>query len=135
MMIVGDAEVGKTTMRKWFVPDSMFEKLSSKRTTKKDDRTVGLDHYIWEEKANSLSFRVSIWDSAGQDRYFGSHQLFLSSSCLFVILFDLSKKETQLRLTSWLFSIQSRVADAHVIVIGTHLINSKTKKPNEFSKN
>ena len=62
-------------------------------------------------------FRV--WDFAGQEDYYATHQCFLSERSLYLLVFDLRDKIESLR--PWLDNLSARVPYSYVIVVGTML--------------
>ncbi|KAK5582594.1 hypothetical protein RB653_004179 [Dictyostelium firmibasis] len=64
---------------------------------------------------------MSIWDCAGQELYYTSHQMFLTDSALYVVVWNLCKPEVNSRVEFWLHSIRSKAENAPILLIGTHL--------------
>ncbi|EGC30717.1 roco6, ROCO family protein [Dictyostelium purpureum] len=64
---------------------------------------------------------MSIWDCAGQELYYTSHQMFLTDSALYVVVWNLCKPEVNSRVEFWLHSIRSKAESAPILLIGTHL--------------
>ncbi|XP_072028049.1 probable serine/threonine-protein kinase pats1 [Amphiura filiformis] len=46
---------------------------------------------LFKEHATEQSLQVRIWDFAGQDLYYTTHQVFLSRKAVYLVVFDLSK--------------------------------------------
>ncbi|KYQ90938.1 pleckstrin (PH) domain-containing protein [Tieghemostelium lacteum] len=64
---------------------------------------------------------MSIWDCAGQELYYTSHQMFLTDSAFYCVVWDLCKPEVNSRVEFWLHSVRSKAENAPIILIGTHL--------------
>ena len=113
LMLVGLANRGKTTLVK---------RLQGKEWG--DESTVGVDVSEWRYKPNfgKKPFHFSIWDFAGQQEYYATHQCFLSQHSLYLLLFNLSDGDAGVQeLMPWLNNIALRAPHACVIIIGTHL--------------
>eukprot|EP01125_Pyxidicula_operculata_P004902 TRINITY_DN1814_c0_g1_i1.p1 TRINITY_DN1814_c0_g1~~TRINITY_DN1814_c0_g1_i1.p1 ORF type:complete len:2509 (+),score=641.73 TRINITY_DN1814_c0_g1_i1:27-7553(+) len=64
---------------------------------------------------------IDTWDMSGEDIYFSSHQLFLSSRAIYLIVFSLVDTGAEKQIIYWLRSIIARVHQPKVIIVGTHL--------------
>ena len=89
LLILGEAGAGKTTLaRKLCNPDApMPDEMS--------ETTKGIDIYPHPIKGNEETedFLMNIWDFGGQEVYHATHQFFLSSRSLYVLLADGRKEE------------------------------------------
>ena len=63
---------------------------------------------------------LSVWDFAGQEIYYTTHQFFLSDRALYIVVFNMAKNEEDSRVEYWLKSINARVPDAPILIVGTH---------------
>jgi len=67
-------------------------------------------------------FHFSIWDFGGQEEYYATHQCFLSSRSLYLLLFNLKHGTDEIQeLKPWLNNISLRAPWSMVIIVGTHL--------------
>lgn len=64
---------------------------------------------------------LSTWDFGGQEVYYPTHQFFLSDHSVYLLVWDMRRKEEDSKIGYWLQSIKSRADDASVILVGTHL--------------
>ncbi|XP_047143282.1 leucine-rich repeat serine/threonine-protein kinase 2 isoform X2 [Hydra vulgaris] len=114
LMIIGFPQQGKTTLLKRLKGDNNFNL---------DKSTQGIDIeeiIISFQKKEPFVFRV--WDFAGQEEYFATHQCFLSSSSLYLLVWDVTKKDqcTQL-LQPWFENLVARLKVFYIIVVGTKI--------------
>jgi GTPase SAR1 family protein len=73
-------------------------------------------------KPTGVTVDVNILDFAGQQAYYSTHQLFLTSeSSLHVVVFDMTDLQCDQNVEFWLQSIYCAVPAAHVVCVGTHL--------------
>ncbi|XP_065658516.1 uncharacterized protein LOC136083035 [Hydra vulgaris] len=90
LMIIGCQQQGKTTLLKRLKGDNKFNL---------DISTQGIDIeevIISFQKKEPFVFQV--WDFAGQEDYFATHQCFLSSSSLYLLVWDVTKKDEFVQL-------------------------------------
>ncbi|XP_065659194.1 leucine-rich repeat serine/threonine-protein kinase 2 isoform X5 [Hydra vulgaris] len=127
LMIIGFAEQGKTTLLK---------RLQDNTSYNENQRTEGIDIQdvsIGFGLKKTFIFRV--WDFAGQEEYFATHQCFLSSCSLYLLVWDATKKSKGLQLLKpWFENLIARVKVFYVIIVVTKLdlinenINNARKK-------
>ena len=113
LMLVGLANRGKTTL---------VARLQGRDCG--DESTVGVDVSEWMHKPSlgKRVFHFSIWDFGGQEEYYATHQCFLSSRSLYLLLFNLKHGEKGVdELRPWLNNIALRAPKSRVIIAGTHL--------------
>jgi len=133
MMIVGEENVGKTTLvdqltRRWKAAssDGIYEPISTLST---DGIAISACSFRWKNEgdkkiarlADEFDVNISWWDFAGQELYYTTHQFFLSGRSIFVVVWNLEKPIEDSRVDFWLNSIQSKIANATVVLVGTHL--------------
>ena len=96
---------------------------------KRKNVTDGIDVHQWVPK--DCDVEISLWDFAGQEIYYTTHQFFISSGALYLIVFNVVKPLREARILFWLNSIQSRVAGQQVLIIATHVDKIKATKERE----
>ncbi|KAL6060410.1 Myotubularin-like phosphatase domain [Balamuthia mandrillaris] len=70
--------------------------------------------------------QLSVWDFAGQELYYTTHQFFLSERSLYVLVFNLVVGFDNGRLDHWLHSVKARAGSkAPIIIVGTHADDPK----------
>ncbi|CAM9334472.1 unnamed protein product [Ectocarpus sp. 12 AP-2014] len=118
VVLVGAVHAGKTTLTRGL--------LDGKLARVPPPRTRGVDVHInpWTPKFNP-PVEVVIWDFAGHDDYYSTHQLFLTSGSLHVLVVDLHKfvcdpSSTGDTVYVWLDSLLCRVPGSVVLVVATH---------------
>ena len=120
--VLGDAEVGKSTMIR------ALEETSG-RYTKKIDKTQGID--IRRLQLKDLECRV--FDTGGDADFLETHLLFTSTGSLYVVVFNLAAfgyGESKLgRLQTWLEVLNLHDPNARVILVGTHADDERLSPP------
>ena len=114
LMLVGKESVGKTTM---------VACLQDKQHP--GGSTVGVDIGKWSYQPR-FSFKprffFSVWDFAGQEEYYATHQVFLSKRSLYLAVWNIEEgKEGIAELKPWLNNIILRAPKSQIIIVGTHL--------------
>ena len=116
LMLVGKQNVGKTTM---------VGCLQGKRYP--EGSTIGVDIGDWSYRLSysifnyKPTFSFSVWDFAGQEEYYATHQVFLSKRSLYLAVWNvLDKRKGIEELRPWLNNIISRAPDSRIIIVGTH---------------
>ena len=74
MLILGQANVGKTCLRK---------RLINNNYDPKRNKTDGIDIHNWEIEVEDRKLQVNIWDFGGQEIYHATHQFFLTKRSLY----------------------------------------------------
>ena len=113
LMLVGNCAVGKSTL---------VARLCTKEMG--NEYTAGVDITQWKYSPayNRKTFYFSIWDFAGQEEYYATHQCFLSKRSLYLLVWNVTEgNEGVADLKPWLNSISARASNSCVIVVGTFL--------------
>ena len=123
LLVVGEGGVGKT---------SLVKSLTGQGYDPTESTTHGIK--IVELNFNHPSqpdthIRLSSWDFGGQDIYHATHQLFLSDSSLFVLVWNARQGWEQAKLQYWLDIIKARAPHARVILVATHASSRPTDFP------
>nr|XP_047144215.1 leucine-rich repeat serine/threonine-protein kinase 2 isoform X2 [Hydra vulgaris] len=115
LMIIGFPRQGKTTLLKRLKDDTNYNM---------DQATHGIDieEITIKKSLSRKEFIFRVWDFAGQEEYFATHQCFLSSSSLYILVWDVSKKNEYAQLLQpWFENLVARVKFFYIIVVGTKL--------------
>ena len=113
MVLVGKQAMGKSTI---------VARLHNKDIG--NESTVGVDVSEWKYAPayNKKTFHFSIWDFAGQEEYYATHQCFLSKRSLYLLVWNVTEGDAGVAdLKPWLNNISVRAPDSCVIVVGTFL--------------
>ena len=108
MLIVGQANVGKTCLRKRLI-EGNYQPHRNK--------TDGIDIEDWHIEINDKQLQVNIWDFGGQEIYHSTHQFFLTKRSLYILVLDTTLTEQENRIEYWLKIIRSFGEDSPVVVV------------------
>ena len=132
LLIVGDSTVGKTNFIKKYVENKFNESYFA---------STGIDLITTSIKIEGKSFKIQIWDTAGQEKYRAmTKNLFLKTQGI-VIIFDISNETSFINLKSWMNDIKEECsADIPMILVGNKLdLEDKRvidkERAMEFAKN
>lgn len=103
IIFMGDGGVGKTSLIKRYLGKSLSSRI-----------TLGVDFHSLE--LNSL--RIIIWDLSGQDRFKYLLDSFVLGANIAVLVFDLSRPRTLIRLENWLKLLESKCSSIKIILVG-----------------
>lgn len=135
LLVVGDANIGKSTLIRALGGEWGADEPLPAPPPGANLSTDGVDiaryHFalrtVDEERKRKKKpvalgeVSVSVWDFAGQDVYYATHQLFLTSHAVYLLVFDLRVETWDRALDYWLDSLRARVKQARVLLVGTHL--------------
>jgi serine/threonine protein kinase/GTPase SAR1 family protein len=79
--------------------------------------TDGVEVSEWNIAGCPLLF--SAWDFGGQEIFYSTHQFFLTSRSLYVIVFSLLNENLS-RVEHWLHQVKMRAQAVRVLLVGTH---------------
>jgi GTPase SAR1 family protein len=128
LMLIGDGEVGKTSLQRSFQAPGHKAGLIGK-----EERTVGIDISEHQFKcAGKSTIKCQVCDFAGQSIYYFSHSMHFTRRCLYVLLWtthkfsenhavqELTLDDIVTPLKRWLQLLASNVPEANLMLVGTH---------------
>lgn len=114
LIFVGVGEVGKTELA-----DAL-----SKEDYEFDpyrETTEGIRIKQWQPECyrdnERVDFTANIWDFAGQEINYGTHQFFLTKHSIYIFVWDSRKNEDQSKFNYWLNIVSLLSANAPVLVV------------------
>ena len=93
LIIIGDTEVGKTSMLLKYIDNYFPEKHLS---------TIGVEFKIKEVETEKYNVTLQIWDTAGQERYKSIAKSFFNSTNGIIFVYDITKRETFTSVKEWI---------------------------------
>ena len=113
LMLVGNCTVGKSTL---------VAQLCNKEMGNESTAGVDITQWKYSPAYNRKTFYFSIWDFAGQEEYYATHQCILSKRSLYLLVWNVTEGDEGVAdLKPWLNSISVRASNSCVIVVGTFL--------------
>ncbi|KAK3715077.1 hypothetical protein QZH41_012136, partial [Actinostola sp. cb2023] len=115
LMLVGRAAQGKTTLMHRLMLDYTYNSNSATNGISMDEFRIRKDLFHKE-------YLFRLWDFGGQEDYYATHQCFLSTLSLYILVWNLEEREEGVaKLEGWLDTISSRAPGTCLIIVGTHL--------------
>jgi internalin A len=116
LLIVGNGEVGKTTLMKKLKNNNFKVKIG------KEPGTHGINILPWEltcrfKQNHDDTVKINFWDFGGQDIYHATHQFFLTKRSLYLFVWEARKEEESRSFHYWLNIIKLLSANSPVIVV------------------
>jgi hypothetical protein len=117
MLVIGDSEMGKTSLvRALQSSDHRAQVISAV------DRTVGIDISPLVLTGAGPSVNALLYDLAGQDVYTVSHAMHFTARCIYLLLWKpgASLESALASVGRWLETLVLYVPDAVVVLVGSH---------------
>ncbi len=107
LLMVGRGRVGKT---------SLLNVLRGESFNQKEVETPGITVLPLDLECTQGTARTHAWDFGGQEFLHGTHQIFLSERCVYVLVLEGREGNWEVKTDYWLRFIQSYGGDSPVIV-------------------
>lgn len=109
--IVGDGEVGKTSLIKRYTTNTFEKDYIS---------TLGMQFSRYEEKVSGEMVELFLWDLAGQESFSSLRERFFKGSSGAIIVFSLAPEEidTYRNIDKWLSKIKEACGNIPIILFG-----------------
>ena len=123
IMVLGKEGVGKT---------HLFQRLCGNKKFKQNMSTDGVEINSVEIGGMDLNW----FDFGGQEVFYPTHQFFLTSQCIYLLVFRLNDSDYLEKMKYWLFNVktfsQEANSPAKMLVVGTHsdLVKSEAVRKN-----
>ena len=105
-MVVGKANVGKTTLVKQITQlFGTMEKVAIFVNLWTRKPTDGIDIFSWRADEKTTFW---MWDFAGQELYYFTHQFFISDDALYILVFNVTESFEENKIMYWLNSVGKR---------------------------
>lgn len=114
MLLVGDSNVGKSSLLLRFVDDQFSPSFVS---------TVGIDFKVKDVVLPSTGDKVKlqIWDTAGQERFRTITNAYYRGAMAIIIVYDVTNKQSFSHLAYWVSQVQNQImvdVDPLIVIVG-----------------
>jgi small GTP-binding protein len=121
VMIIGKENTGKTSLikritKQWKRGDKI---LSAIRKRGVREPTDGIDTKIHNVPHLGEGSSLHLWDFAGQEVFYTTHQFFLSQGTVALLVFDCTKSFEENKISFWMSTIQERMPGSTIYLIGS----------------
>jgi len=135
IILVGDTNVGKTSIFKKLVKNEFKEKTLSTIGIDKKEINIKINISKQGEPENIQECAIQIWDTAGQERYRAITSKYYKSAQGVIFIYDITNEQSFNNLNIWLMSIKNALGQVNqyeVILYGNKLdmvtIENKERK-------
>lgn len=122
ILIIGDTEVGKTSTILRYTENKFKEEGLS---------TIGVDLKYKYVTIENKKIRIALWDTAGQEKFRCLTKNYLRGADGIILLFDLTRKESFIRLKNWLADIDDLSENSKIIIVGNKCENANSRQVTE----
>jgi small GTP-binding protein len=105
--VVGNYGVGKTSLLRNFVD----------LNTAPVKSTIGIDFFLKTVKIYDQEVRISLWDTAGAERFHSLTYSYLKDSTVLFIVYDLGDSDCQRQVADWLNTVEACEVQPEVVCI------------------
>lgn len=85
-----------------------------------DIETLTMTHTDSSDQSKHV-LQFTVLDFAGQEIYYGTHQVFLTERAVYMVVWDLRKSPKESRVEFWLNAITAAAPKSPIFLVGTHL--------------
>lgn len=96
IIVIGDGEVGKTSILRYF---------DKRKAPQAHIRTVGIDYITHQTSREGHDLQVKMWDTAGQERFRTLTYQFYKQADGIIVAFDLTNHVSFANVKMWISSI------------------------------
>lgn len=113
IIVIGDVNVGKTSLIKKYVHDSFSDRYKS---------TIGVDFALKQIKVEDSKFNLQLWDIAGQERFGNMTRVYYRDAVGAIIVYDQTNPNSFDNIMKWKMDIDEKVSIANysipILLIG-----------------
>lgn len=128
LIFVGQEAAGKTSLKRVMVEGKTIR--SKNKEAPVTYSTDGIDISEWtppRAPGGTPPPTFSTWDFGGQQVFYPTHQLFLTSRSIYICVFDLCDVNLS-RLDYWIKQVKYRAGNPKCFIVGTHIDDPKCTK-------
>jgi len=124
ILLIGETHVGKTSLKIRFTEEKFLVDFKS---------TIGLDYKVKSVIINNQTFKISIWDTAGQEKYRSLVKSFYNNTHGIILCFDICDEKSFFEIKNyWIKEIQNYVnckdEKCKIFLCGTKLDKKENRK-------
>lgn len=111
IMVIGDEEVGKTTI---------LERYFNKKFNSERKKTIGLEYFLktYTDPKTKNIYNIKFWDTAGQEKFHSVTKNYFQRADGMIITIAINKRSSFINLKKWINSVvDSGKADLPIIIL------------------
>ena len=110
VILVGDSNVGKTSILKKFIDGSFANKLTC---------TISVEYFAKNLKIDkNLYAKLAIYDTAGQEKYRSLTRQYYHNANGVILVFDLTNENSFTKLNGWIKEINDNAGNVEIFLVG-----------------
>ena len=109
LLLLGESNVGKT---------SIFNKYIYNRNATLSASSIGVDFETKIINYKNKKYKITLFDTAGQERFHSITHSYYHFGDGFLIVFDLTNEHSLNKVKDWIESLNDKVKDSKFIIIG-----------------
>jgi internalin A len=126
MLVLGDGDVGKSSVVERLVYDTYDPRKQTTVGVKINDEMKVLHSDV---RADGEPIRLNIWDFGGQEIQHSTHQFFLTTRSLYLLVVDARKGDQISNIEYWLKLIGSFGGDSPILVVVNQIDQLQGQRP------
>jgi small GTP-binding protein len=126
LLVVGDGKVGKSSVVERLIHDSFNP---TKQTTLGVEINDEMQILQSEVIGKDDPIKLNIWDFGGQEIQHSTHQFFLTTRSLYLLVVDARKGDQLTNIEYWLKLIESFAGDSPIIIVVNQIDQLKGQRP------
>jgi len=130
LLLLGDSAVGKSSLMFRFVEKKHLGEMMA---------TIGIDFKWTTVLYKDVSYRVQIWDTAGQEKFRTIGRSYYRGIKVFILVYDITNRESYEHIEYWIEELSRDGTDAYKMIVGnkSDLEDQRvvsTKEAKEFAR-
>ena len=113
VILIGDSNVGKTSIVKKFITGSFNEKIQCTIEVEFNTKNLKIDKNLYAE--------IKIFDTAGQEKYRALTKSYYRNVNGVILVFDLTDENALNKLTKWTTDITENTENVEIILVGNKI--------------
>ncbi|XP_076237652.1 ras-related protein Rab-18 isoform X1 [Calliopsis andreniformis] len=118
LLMIGESNVGKSSIILRFTEDEFYEKMQS---------TVGMDYKTKQITIDGNTVKLAIWDTAGQERFRTLTPSYYRDGQGAILVYDVTDRVTFMKLETWLNELNTYCNKTDIVKM---VVGNKIDLPN-----
>ena len=98
LVIIGDISVGKT---------AITERFNTNKFNNDYSPSIGIDFCNKDIKFKNIDIKISVWDTAGQEKYKSLIPNYIKNANIIFLIYDITKRDSFENINKWLQFVES----------------------------
>ena len=124
-IIIGDASVGKSNLLMKFTENKFNESYQA---------TIGVEFGAKNLDINKKTYRIQIWDTAGQENFHSITRSYYKNSVCAMVVYDITSRKSFDNVLNWIEEVQNNSSKTILIVLVGNKIDLKENRDISFDE-